>query len=335
MPEAGNLLPGVAALVIMLVVHELGHYWAARLCGVRVATVSLGFGREVASWTDRHGTRWRLSAAPIGGYVRMADPQGGGGFDHRHLPVRVWIMLAGPLANFVLTTLTLAILFMTVGERVGSTEITDVLPDGPAANAGIRQADRIVAIGGAPIRRFEDVDDALRSRAGMPTNIDLERGTQHLRVSLVPQAIAIERRLGHPLRRVRIGVWHKRWPFTAPDAVVEFERRSPAEAAWHALKTTVRSIGKPFGLLWKQLDYLPSHDALAAAKPPRAPEDDENGLDKIVTIARYTLADAAYFMAFGSITFGLFNLLPMPPLDGWNIAAYVAASLRDRRRRTG
>ena len=333
-----SLLKCLSFIVVILVVHELGHYAVARWRGVRVRAVSLGFGRELVGWTDGHGTRWKLSVLPIGGYVQMADlvaspGPSNHGFDQRPLTTRVGIMAAGPAANFVLTLLILAVLFLTVGERVSTSEVTDILPGGPAARAGMRVGDRIESIAGMPVGGFDDVHDALNGRGGMPTVIELVRDGQRVTVDVVPAVVEIRRRIGSPRHEIRIGIWHKRWPGTAWDSVVRFRSVMHAQAIGLAVDRTGRLIGKPFGLAWRKLNDIHSDNPLAAMKPPRLVWEDENGADTIATMGEFGIVDASYFIAYGSVTFGLINLLPFPPMDGWHIGSEVVAAIQALRRR--
>src|SRR5262249_680845 len=147
-------------LTVLVFVHELGHFWVARRCGVRVEVFSIGFGPELFGFTDRAGTRWKFSALPLGGYVRMFG-QGDGvvgvegppravspagqavSFAHKSLAQRAAIVAAGPVANFIFAVVVLAGLFAIYGQQFSSTEVGDVMPDSAAFAAGIHPGDRI------------------------------------------------------------------------------------------------------------------------------------------------------------------------------------------------
>ncbi len=178
----------LALVGAIVFVHELGHYLAARACGVAVQAFSIGFGRELAGWTDRAGTRWRLCLLPVGGYVKM---RGEGGpealgerpptpaerrasFIHRPLRQRALIVVAGPLANLVFAVLTIAALVLAVGRSVPSPQVGAVAPGSPAAAAGFLPGDRILAVGGRPVASFADFT-AAAALAGAPVAVAVER----------------------------------------------------------------------------------------------------------------------------------------------------------------
>jgi regulator of sigma E protease len=177
-----NGLAFVFILSVVVFIHELGHYLAAKRAGVRIEVFSLGFGPELWGWNDRSGTRWRVSLLPLGGYVKMfgesmpteltgktgeeiaADApkpltaeEKGVSFAHKSLPRRAGIVAAGPAANFVLAWVVLATLFVFVGRPFTPPEIGSVSPDSAAAAAGLQPGDVFVRVDGEKVSRFEDV----------------------------------------------------------------------------------------------------------------------------------------------------------------------------------
>src|SRR4051794_31165484 len=164
----------VIVLTVLVFVHEFGHYWIARRNDVKVEVFSIGFGPELFGWWDRAGTRWKFSAIPLGGYVKMfgdADATSGlparvgqltaaereVSFHCKRLGQRAAIVAAGPLANFVFAIIVLALLFMTYGQPFTPAEVGQVVPGSAAEAAGMRAGDEIVSIGGKTVERFEDV----------------------------------------------------------------------------------------------------------------------------------------------------------------------------------
>src|SRR5262245_12157213 len=159
-------------ITILVFVHELGHFLVARWCGIRVDVFSIGFGPELFGWTDRRGTRWKFSALPLGGYVKMFGdtniislPDGSEramtpaeaevAFLHKSLGRRALVVAAGPFANFLFAVVVFAVLFGTYGQQFSSTEVGEVFPNSAAAASGLQTGDRILSINGQPIRRFE------------------------------------------------------------------------------------------------------------------------------------------------------------------------------------
>jgi regulator of sigma E protease len=164
------VIPFLVAIVVIVFIHELGHFQVARWCGVDVETFSIGFGKEITGWYDRHGTRWKLCWIPLGGYVKFRgdanaasmpdadavaqaknDP---GNFHGKPLWQRAAVVAAGPIANFILAIFIFSAAFMTVGAPVMEPRVDEVLPGSAAEQAGIRKGDLIVAIEGREIDSF-------------------------------------------------------------------------------------------------------------------------------------------------------------------------------------
>src|SRR5262249_16867948 len=144
----------LVVLTILVFVHEFGHYWVARRCGVRVEMFSIGFGKELFGWTDKHGTRWKISLLPLGGYVKMFGDtdEARSGVQHRSFTEtekkeaffaksvgqRSAIVVAGPAANYLFAIIVMALLFMLYGQPYTLPEAGEVAPGGAAASAGIK-----------------------------------------------------------------------------------------------------------------------------------------------------------------------------------------------------
>lgn len=168
-----TILAFVITLGILVSIHEFGHFWVARRCGVKVLRFSIGFGRILWRRTDRHGTEFAIAAIPLGGYVKMLDeseePVLPGeldqAFNRKPVLSRFAIVAAGPLANFLLAILALALMYM-VGVRVLVPQVGEVLVDSPAAVAGIRPGDEIVAVDGTPTPGWQAVNMALLAPIG-------------------------------------------------------------------------------------------------------------------------------------------------------------------------
>src|SRR5215475_4420339 len=167
-------VPFLIVLTILVFVHALGHYWVARRNGVRIEVFSIGFGSELFGWTDKAGTRWKFSAIPLGGYVKMygdADATSAPGealpdmtpeqravsFHHKRLGQRAAIVAAGPAANFLFAIVVFAALYVFVGQPFTPPDIGVVLPGSAAERAGLRPDDRILRVNGGEIERFEEI----------------------------------------------------------------------------------------------------------------------------------------------------------------------------------
>ena len=183
---AGYILPFLFVLSLVVFFHELGHFLVARLCGVRVLTFSIGFGPELAGFNDRYGTRWKIAAIPLGGYVKFfGDENAGSAPDASRLqtmnageralsfhfqPVlkRAAIVVAGPLANFILAVAIFAAIFMIYGKQTMSARVDTVQADSAAATAGFQPGDIVLSIDGQSIDNFSDMQRVVSDSAGRP-----------------------------------------------------------------------------------------------------------------------------------------------------------------------
>lgn len=194
-PLWNYVLPFLVILTILVFVHEMGHYYVARRSGVRIEAFSIGFGPELFGWTDRHGTRWRFAAIPLGGYVKMfgeseklVDADGTErpltaeekrrSFHHKRLRQRAAIVFAGPFVNYVFAILVLGILFATAGQPFSPSIIGHVVPGAAADKAGLRTGDKIVQVAGLNVERFEEVAQAIGIRPGQRVALIVERDGQ-------------------------------------------------------------------------------------------------------------------------------------------------------------
>src|SRR4029079_5705318 len=192
----GYVVPFLFVLTIVVFFHELGHFLIARWSGVRVLTFSIGFGPELFGFNDRHGTRWKVSAVPLGGYVKffgdenaasvpdaetlnhMTDAEKRDSFFFKPVPKRAAIVAAGPIANFILATVIFAAVFTFYGKQAAPARVDTVQPASAADVAGFKPGDLIVAINGRSIETFTDMQRIVSTHAGEPLDIDVNRGEQ-------------------------------------------------------------------------------------------------------------------------------------------------------------
>ena len=203
MPELSALQLIIGFLLLLTPVvffHELGHYWVARRAGVVVEVFSVGFGPEIYGWTSKKtGTRWRFAAIPLGGYVRMrgdeneasgAAPDADkvpGSFAGASLGWRSAIVLAGPVANFILGILLFALVYMTVGKVTIPAEIGEVMPETAAAEAGLRPGDLVMDIDGIEVRDFSDLRGLVVEAPGRPLEFTILRDGRPVTLTVTPQ----------------------------------------------------------------------------------------------------------------------------------------------------
>jgi len=318
-------VPFLIILSLVVFVHEWGHYRVARACGVRVEIFSIGFGPELFGFTDRRGTRWKFSAVPLGGYVKMRgeadatssspDPAAAGdpaSFPAQSVGRRAAIVAAGPAANFLFAILLLAVLFVVSGRPFTPAEIGAVQPDSPAAEAGLRPGDRVVAVDGRPVESFEALQTIVRASPGVPLAFTIRRGGDELVLTVTPAPSELTDRFGGVHRIGLIGVSR---------AGVEFRRAGPVEAVVEAVAETGRMIGGTLKGLFEMIVGARGTQELGG--PLRIAQMSGE-------IAKDGFVPALWFTAVLSINLGLINLFPIPMLDGGHLLLYGVEALRGR-----
>lgn len=326
----GYIVPFLVVLTVLVFVHELGHYLVARWNGVRIEVFSIGFGPEIFGWNDKVGTRWKFSAIPLGGYVKMfgdADPasrasphdlaemtpeERAGSFHHKRLMQRVAVVTAGPAANFIFAIVALALLFATVGQPYTPAEIGRVQPGSAAEAGGLQPGDIIQSIDGKPIDRFEEVQREVRLDDGAPMRLNLLRGTQQLTVSVTPRMTAVTDRFGNQHNFGLLGIERNG---------VDYVRRNPADALWRAGTETLNLTTGTLTAVWQMI---------IGARPA----DEIGGPLRIAQmsgeVAQGGVVALIWFMAVLSVNLGLINLFPVPILDGGHLLFYAAEAVRGK-----
>lgn len=243
--------PFLAVITPVVFFHELGHYLVARLNRVRVEVFSIGFGPELFGVNDRHGTRWKFSALPLGGYVKFHGdanaasapaasdaPPPPDAFHAKTVGQRSAIAFAGPFANFVLAVVLFAGVFLVMGQRYTPVEIGSVRAGSPAALAGLQPGDRLVSLDGAGVERFEDLDFVLLQNLGEPIVLVVERGGALLEFAIEPEVVEVIDAFDKPQRFGDIGAR----PFL-PAAIRQVVAGGPADRGGIRPGDTIVSVG--------------------------------------------------------------------------------------------
>ncbi|MCB4770011.1 RIP metalloprotease RseP [Ancylobacter sp. Lp-2] len=330
----GYLVPFLFVLTIVVFFHELGHFWVARRAGVKVVAFSIGFGPEIVGFNDRHGTRWKLSAIPLGGYVKflgddnaasapdrdglshMTEAEKKVSFFHKSVGARAAIVAAGPIANFILAIVIFAGLFMTVGRQVATPRVDAIQAGSAAEKAGFQPHDLILSIDGAPIESFSDMQRIVSASADVPLSVQIDRGGEHRVLTATPDRREITDTFGNVHR---IGVLGISRSTGAGD--VTTQRFGPVEAVGLAGKEVWFIVDRTFSYLGGVVTGRESADQLGG--PIRIAQVSGQ-------VATFGIGALLQLAAVLSVSIGLLNLFPVPLLDGGHLMFYAIEALRGR-----
>ncbi len=319
------LIAFIAAIGPLVIIHELGHYLVGRWFGVGAEQFSMGFGREIAGWTDKRGTRWRVGWLPLGGYVKFvgdrdptsldhgtAGPSTAQGLSFHDRPPwqRFLIILAGPVANFLLAIVIFAAFFAVYGVPRTSNEVAQIVQGSPADIAGIRVGDRVIEIAGRDIDTFEDMQRIVQMRPRETVEIAVLRGGRELTLEATLLRAIETDQFGQSVEVGRLGV-------AASKRV--FERVGPIEWVTSATAYTGKMV-------------VAITDGLVQIITGRRSLDELGGPLKMAQIAGQQaslgLLDFVQLVAFFSINLGFINLLPVPVLDGGHLVLITIEAVR-------
>ena len=330
----GYLVPFLFVLSLVVFFHELGHFLIARWCGVRILVFSIGFGPEIVGFNDRYGTRWKIAAIPLGGYVKffgdenaasMPDPERLAGMDDAEKsqsfvfqPVakRAAIVVAGPMANFLLAIVIFAGIFMLYGKQSMTARVDSVQPDSAAAAAGFQPGDLVVAINGSAIGDFADMQRVVRESAGEPLTIAVDRKGTQLVLKATPALKEIKDNFGNVHRIGILGITRS----TAAEDL-KFQPVPPPQALWMGVQET-----------WFVIDRTLSY--IGGVVVGREAADQLGGPIRIAQmsgqVATAGFVALIHLAAVLSVSIGLLNLFPIPLLDGGHLLFYSIEALRGR-----
>jgi len=322
-----TILPFIALILVVVFIHEYGHYYFAKMYGVGVTDFSIGFGKEIFGWNDESGTRWKICWIPLGGYVKffgdrnvfsqadqekiikqysIADQDKL--FVLKPLYQRALIVIAGPLANFLLAIVIFFSVYMFVGKDFTPAVINEVQKDSPAMTSGLKNKDIIVSIDGNEVKSIMEVSKFIMMSTGEFIDFTVTRLNQNLTFKVKPNIVASEDNLGNKINKRMIGI-----KLGAYNNEINHVRLGPTKAIYYA-------INEVYYVSASSLKYLGSMikgsgDSSQLGGPIR--------IAKITgQVADFGLIPFLSIMAYISISLGLINLFPIPLLDGGHLMFY-------------
>jgi regulator of sigma E protease len=331
---AGTIIPFLFVLTVVVFFHELGHFLIARWYGIKVLVFSIGFGPELAGFNDRHGTRWKLSAIPLGGYVkffgdenaasvpdqdalaRMNEQERRQSFVNQPVGARTAVVAAGPIANFVLAIAIFAGLFALFGKPSTSARVDQVQPESAAAAAGFRPGDLVLTINGRAIESFNDMQRIVSTSAGDTLILEVDRGGSRVTLRAVPALKEVKDRFGNVNRIGVLGI-----------------TRSPAPDDTHfqpvgAVQSVVMGAQETWFVIERTLSYI------GGVISGREAADQLGGPIRIAQVsgqvATAGLSALLHLTAVLSVSIGLLNLFPVPLLDGGHLLFYGIEAVRGK-----
>jgi regulator of sigma E protease len=330
----GYLVPFLFVLSLVVFFHELGHFLVARLCGVRILVFSIGFGPEIVGFNDRHGTRWKIAAIPLGGYVKFFGDENAGSvpdgprleamnpgerahsFFFQPVIKRAAIVVAGPLANFVLAIVIFAVMFMVYGKQTMSARVDTVQPDSAAAAAGFQPGDMVVAIDGQAIDNFADMQRIVSENADDPLVIKVDRHGTQLVLKATPVLKEVKDTFGNVRRIGILGISR-----SMAEVDLKYQPVSPPRAIWMAVQQTWEVVDQTLSYLGGVVTGHKSADQLSGPI----------GIARVIgQAATISVAVVIHIAAVISVSIGLLNLFPIPLLDGGHLLFYSIEAMRGR-----
>ncbi len=330
----GYILPYVVVLSLLVFVHELGHYLAGRWSGIRVLAFSIGFGPEIVGFTDGHGTRWKLSAIPLGGYVRFyGDADAASQADGNELAemslaeraqtlagAKLWkraiTVAAGPIANFLAAIAIFAVLFGIYGKPVADPVVAEVRDGSAAFEAGVRPGDVLVALDGKRIDTFDDVVRYISMRPEIPVVVTVRRDGDEIGLDMVPRRTVTTDRFGNEMEVGQIGIVTNQQ--SGNFRIIEL---TPIEAVGEGALQTWHIVTGTFDYLSNLIAGRMNADQLGG--PVRVVQ----ASGQMATLGVVALLNLAAVL---SVSLGLLNLMPVPVLDGGHLVLYALEAIRGK-----
>ena len=329
------ILPFILLILIVVFIHEYGHYYFAKKYGVGVTDFSIGFGKEILGWNDKSGTRWKICWIPLGGYVKFfgdrnvfsqADQENilkrYSVEDQKKLFVikplyqRVLIVFGGPLANFLLALVIFFSIYTFIGKDFTPAVINEVQKESPAMMGGLKQDDIILEIDGNKVKSIMDVSKFITMSTSDFIDFKIKRSYEELIVNVKPKIVMGEDSLGNQLKKRIVGI--KLGPYKDE---INHIKLGPAQAIYHA-------VNEVYYVTTSSLKYL---GAMIIGKADSSQLGGPIRIAKISgQVAEFGILAFVSMMAYISISLGLVNLFPIPMLDGGHLMFYAFEKILGR-----
>jgi regulator of sigma E protease len=316
----------IAVLTVIVFIHEMGHFLVGRWCGARVDAFSIGFGREIFGWYDKHGTRWKISWLPLGGYVKFAGDANAASmgtqeasqdpttFHGRPLWQRALIVVAGPVANFLLAIVLFTGLYSIVGVPDIPAVVSGIVPQSAAQDAGLKKGDRIIQIDGNKITSFSDISRNVADKKDVEISVVVVRDGQEITFKATPKGKVRKDGMGGKVEIGLLGVQR-------PIGVLKYNRKNPAQAFSMA-------VGETWFVITKSLSYMKS---MIVGRVGTEQLAGPLGIAKMTgKVAHFGFWPLVHLGAILSISIGLINLFPVPMLDGGHLMYYAIEAVRGK-----
>ena len=323
------IVPFLIILTVLVFVHEMGHYLVARKNGVRVEVFAIGFGSELFGWTDRLGTRWKICAIPLGGYVKMfgdgdissssvvegsneSHEEKEHAFHYKSLGARAAIVVAGPVANFLFAIVLLAGLYSIVGQRYAPPIIDKITSGSSADAAGLVIGDEILQVNEQNIKRFDELQRIVRPNPGKELKFLIRRDNEILLKTVIPQLVEGKDASGSKIVYGLLGVVSEQTTFIRHNPLISFGLA--VEETWVIVSQTLMHVTE---MIRGERTTDELGGPIRIAKLSGA-------------VADAGLTSSIWFMAVLSINLGLINLFPVPVLDGGHLFFYLLEFIRGK-----
>ena len=329
------ILPFIVLIVIVVFIHEYGHYYFAKRFGVGVTDFSIGFGKEMFGWNDKSGTRWKVCVIPLGGYVKFFGDRNVYSqadndkiikeyskedqdklFVLKPLYQRALIVFGGPLANFLLAILIFFSVYTFAGKDFTPAVINEVQKDSPAMVAGLKDNDIVVSIDGNEVKSIMEVSKYIMMSTDEFINFTVNRYDQDLTFRVKPNIVEGEDNLGNKISKRMVGI-----KLGAYNNEVNHVKLGPAKALFYA-------VNEVYYVSTSSLKYIGS---MIAGNGDTSQLGGPIRIAKISgQVAEFGILPFISLMAYISISLGLINLFPIPMLDGGHLMFYAIEKVLGR-----